>query len=248
MDEEHTERTLTVLRECHVYTLPPRPAASGWKCQDWPKTSHVFTGRVRVVAKGDQCTVKLEDSESGSLFAQCPLDNDKPEVSVEPVSDSSRYFVIRVVDNSGRHAFLGMGFKERNDAFDFNVNLQDHVKHIKNEKESAAIAAAPPPPSQDFSLTGSISINIGQKERAAPRAPAPAAPGGATGFLAPPPPGGGGGKRPTGRPTQAAAPAPASGFGDDWAAFGAPAPAPAPATAPAPAPASGFGDDWVAFG
>ena len=27
MDEEHTERTLTVLRECHVYTLPPRPAA-----------------------------------------------------------------------------------------------------------------------------------------------------------------------------------------------------------------------------
>ena len=166
---DEIERTLTVLRECHVYTLPPRPHG-GFRCQDWPKTSHIFSGRVRVVTRGTACTVKLEDVDTGTLFAQCPLDNDKPEVSVEPVTDSSRYFVLRVVDNSGRHAFLGMGFKERNDAFDFNVTLQDHVKQLRNEIESEAAAAAPAPPPQDFTLKGNLSISVGQSAK--PRAPA----------------------------------------------------------------------------
>ena len=109
---DEIERTLTVLRECHVYTLPPRPHG-GFRCQDWPKTSHIFSGRVRVVTRGTACTVKLEDVDTGTLFAQCPLDNENPRLSVEPVSDSSRYFVIRVADGSGRYAYLGMGFLER---------------------------------------------------------------------------------------------------------------------------------------
>ena len=54
------ERTLTVLRECHVYTLPPRPHG-GFRCQDWPKTSHIFSGRVRVVTRGTVCTVGPPD-------------------------------------------------------------------------------------------------------------------------------------------------------------------------------------------
>jgi hypothetical protein len=61
---------------------------------------------------------------SGELFAMCPVPLGQRAVAVEPVSDSSRYFVLRLVDaGSGRHAFIGMGFADRSEAFDFNVAL-----------------------------------------------------------------------------------------------------------------------------
>ena len=32
---------------------------------------------------------------------------------------------------AGRYAFVGMGFQDRGDSFDFNVTLQDHFKYVK---------------------------------------------------------------------------------------------------------------------
>ncbi|KAL8207682.1 UNVERIFIED_CONTAM: hypothetical protein K2H54_060636 [Gekko kuhli] len=61
------------------------------------------------------------------LFAQAPIDQ-YPGIAVETVTDSSRYFVIRIQDGNGRSAFIGIGFGDRGDAFDFNVSLQDHFK------------------------------------------------------------------------------------------------------------------------
>ena len=69
-----------------------------------------------------------------------------------------RYFVIRALDEgSGQHAFVGIGFTERTDAFDFNVALSDHFKHEKLEKKVAEQADEPcvpsttvPPPSRSF--------------------------------------------------------------------------------------------------
>ena len=221
-DESATiERTLTMVREAHVYSLPPRPSAGGWRCQDWPKSSHIFSGRVRVVAAGDACTVLLEDSTNGSLFAQCPVDNDQPDLSVEPVADSSRYFVLKVQDGA-KHAFVGMGFVERNDAFDFNVTLQDHVKHVRFEREHTeeAVEAAAAAPAHDFTLKGSVNIalNTGrtskQRERTEPRESKSCAGGG---LLLPPPPPGGGSSRSRRQPP-AAAPPPSAGAAGTLAA------------------------------
>ena len=61
-----------------------------------------------------------QDSGTGELFAQ--VNYAKPFTQVEPVLDSSRYFVLRVEGEAGKVAYIGMGFQERGDAFDFQVS------------------------------------------------------------------------------------------------------------------------------
>jgi hypothetical protein len=50
------------------------------------------------------------------VFAKADYNPLKP--SLEAVLDSSRYFVVRIED-SGKKAYIGMGFAERSDSFDF---------------------------------------------------------------------------------------------------------------------------------
>ena len=54
------------------------------------------------------------------MFAKTAYDPSRP--SVEAVLDSSRYFVVRVEDE-GKRAYIGMGFAERADSFDFSTYL-----------------------------------------------------------------------------------------------------------------------------
>ena len=55
---------------------------------------------MRLVAKGKECTLKLEDKITGELFAKCPIEA-YPGIAVEAVTDSSRYFVLRIQDDNG---------------------------------------------------------------------------------------------------------------------------------------------------
>ncbi|RIA87357.1 hypothetical protein C1645_777504 [Glomus cerebriforme] len=161
MSDEY-ESVLLVIRECYVYKIPPRTSSREYKASEWgDMEAFLWKGRLRVIAIGEKCFIKLEDGTTGELFAQCMYDPDTN--TVEPVRDSSRYFVLRIEDD-GRHAFIGMGFQERSEAFDFQVALQDHVKHLKIERESAEYAKkASQQPKKDYSLKEgqTISIKIG---------------------------------------------------------------------------------------
>ncbi|KAJ3213524.1 hypothetical protein HDU67_002810 [Dinochytrium kinnereticum] len=169
-DDDLYESVLLVIKECYVY-----------RASDWDVSQFLWQGRLRVIAKGDNAFINLEDSSTGKnstysthlinhlnvgeLFAVCPykLDN----TTVEAVTDSSRYFVLTIVDpGSGKHAFIGLGFPERSMSFDFNVALQDHAKRVKKE---ADVGNKPKPaentgPKVDYSLKDDqkITINIGR--------------------------------------------------------------------------------------
>lgn len=57
---------------------------------------------MRLVAKGNECIMKLEDKNSGELFAKCPIEQ-YPGIAIEAVTDSSRYFVVRIQDDDGKY-------------------------------------------------------------------------------------------------------------------------------------------------
>jgi len=125
---------------------------------------------MRIIETSKSCAIRLEDATTGEVFAQAPYDH--TGTSVESVLDSSRYFVLRVEDD-GKKAYIGVGFPERPESFDFNVALQDYTKRQKallnpvsptDEDESPHIPAGP---KKDYSLkegqTFSISIPGGSK-------------------------------------------------------------------------------------
>ncbi|XP_003485496.1 NECAP-like protein CG9132 isoform X1 [Bombus impatiens] len=128
------ESVLLVKSEVFVFKIPPRSTNRGYRAADWNLQEPTWTGRMRLVSQGDSITIKLEDKVTGELFAKCPIEQ-YPGIAVEPVTDSSRYFVLRIQDDNGRSAFIGVGFLDRSDSFDLNVALQDHFKWLRNQEQ-----------------------------------------------------------------------------------------------------------------
>jgi len=186
MDE--FERCLLVKNEVFVYKIGPRQSAKGFRAADWNLTAPDWTGRMRLMQKAKTVKLKLEDKGSGELFAACPIDA-YPGPAVESVTDSSRYFVIKIVDEGGRSAYIGMGFADRSDSFDLNVALQDHFKALKKEDEISKEEEKPfPVLNLGFKEGQTIKVNInipkGEKTRTKKGG------GSLGGGLLPPPPGG----------------------------------------------------------
>jgi len=101
------------------------------RADEWNINKWAWEGALKVVSKGEECIIKLEDKNTGELYARAFLREGEPH-PVEPVIDSSRYFVLRVeenIDGRQRHAFIGLGFRERPEAYDFQAALHDHMKY-----------------------------------------------------------------------------------------------------------------------
>ncbi len=103
--------------------------------------------------------ILLEDGSTGELFAAAPYNS---AAVVEQVVDSSRFFVIRVQDPSGRKATLGLGFEERSEAFDFSIALQEVRKGLNIRTAEEERAARKTKKEEDKGITRDFSLKEGE--------------------------------------------------------------------------------------
>jgi len=151
---------LSTIEECFVYNkVPPRPSADGWRAQDWPggldnpwKTGCLrITGRaselflcVWLKNAGDKTKVPagaaldattLPAAQGHLLLLQCrvPLFDERGWTFwIEAVLDSSRYFVLRLEKGTAVQ-LCGIGFRERNAAFELKDSIHNYVSQIKRQ-------------------------------------------------------------------------------------------------------------------
>lgn len=157
VDQDY-ERVLLVKPTVYVYKIPPLVSASrGFKAADWNLAEPDWTGRLRLISKGDKLFLRIEDATSGALYCEAPVLN-YPGPQVQPVVDSRRYFVVKVVSETGRTALIGIGFSDGADSFDLTVALQDHFTTLG--KASGEKIDDENRPKLDLSLKGDIRVNL----------------------------------------------------------------------------------------
>jgi hypothetical protein len=149
------ERVRATPRHAHVFTLPScqTSSSSGWRGAEWREK--VWQGTVKVVERNDIAAVILEDTTKNNLFAICPV----REGAIDRCIDSSRYFVLRIENNSGRHMFIGVAFNERSDAFDFNTALEDirREREVEVAHKQTSLECEPP---KNYSLKKGEKIHV----------------------------------------------------------------------------------------
>ncbi|KAG8752145.1 hypothetical protein FRC14_007293, partial [Serendipita sp. 396] len=179
----------------------------------WGLENPLWKGRIRVIEKESSgVVILLEDGQTGAPFARAPYSD---QSTVQPVLDSSRYFVLRVQDpNTGSKAYIGIGFTDRAESFDFSgclasvlikdlmvividVALQDYIKRKNAPAKLEEAATTSTAPKVDYSLKEgqTFRINIPGKKTSGTSSPAPAQSSASTSSggpipLLPPPPGG----------------------------------------------------------
>ncbi|XP_044465585.1 uncharacterized protein At1g03900 [Mangifera indica] len=158
-ETEAIELVLFQVSECYVYMIPPRKSAASYRADEWNVNKWAWEGILKVVSKGEECIIKLEDKSTGELYARAFL-RDGELHPVEPVIDSSRYFVLRIeenIDGRLRHAFIGIGFRERTQAYDFQAALHDHMKYLNKKKTAEEME-------QHFQNTSSVDYTLKEGE------------------------------------------------------------------------------------
>ncbi|XP_041989393.1 uncharacterized protein At1g03900-like isoform X1 [Salvia splendens] len=169
-EEEETDAVELVLfqvSECYVYVIPPRKSVASYRADEWDVNKWTWEGNLKVISKGEECIIRLDDKTTGELYARAFLREGELH-PVEAVIDSSRYFVLRIeenIDGRLRHAFIGIGFRERSEAYDFQAALHDHMKYLNKKKTAEEMEHQYQHSSVDYSLKDGETLVLQLKKK-----------------------------------------------------------------------------------
>lgn len=169
------EQRLLKIDEVFIYRIPPMRSADGHRAEDWNLAKPLATCSLIVARRDNDLCINImgERPKPGApagamenyLFAQSDVQVDFSNPShkidhwVNPVVDSSRYFAVRIKDSkTGREAFIGVGFRERTDATNFRMSIEDYINSLKREEKAEALHKEF---EQSLSLQGQSSGEIG---------------------------------------------------------------------------------------
>uniref|UniRef100_A0A7S4R6D5 NECAP PHear domain-containing protein n=1 Tax=Ditylum brightwellii TaxID=49249 RepID=A0A7S4R6D5_9STRA len=155
------EQTLLNVEEVFIYGIPPMKSSGGHRAEDWNLAKPLATCSLLVVRVDSTLELRILSSRpkpnapkgatESYLFALCKIALAHPSQQhlqiphwVEPVVDSSRYFVLRIVDTKrGREAHVGLGFRERTDATNFKFSLNEYENALKREWKAHEVMTSP---------------------------------------------------------------------------------------------------------
>eukprot|EP00527_Entomoneis_sp_CCMP2396_P003267 CAMPEP_0198143726 /NCGR_PEP_ID=MMETSP1443-20131203/9956_1 /TAXON_ID=186043 /ORGANISM="Entomoneis sp., Strain CCMP2396" /LENGTH=165 /DNA_ID=CAMNT_0043807007 /DNA_START=113 /DNA_END=613 /DNA_ORIENTATION=+ len=118
-----------------MYRTKPKIEGEEYLADEWNLRKPLKECSLRIERRGELLLIVFTYKNPGSppaLFAVSKVDISSErnmDYYIKPVGDSSRYFAIRVTDQHGeREAVVGLGFREREEAADFNqciINFQN---------------------------------------------------------------------------------------------------------------------------
>lgn len=179
MHQSIGQRLLTIA-ESFLYKVPPLKQSSGHRAEDWGLANPTMTARLELVGVDDVLEIRVFDATSPAEqpVARCPvrcaMGSPPIDAIVDPVVDSSRYFVLRCEDDKKRHAYVGIGFREREVAYDFKATIQDFARSVRREETALEAvrrredAGETGEPELDLKLKGSIKISLGASSSSSP--------------------------------------------------------------------------------
>jgi hypothetical protein len=145
-EQEQQQSTPSLLRqtlmsqdECFVYKVPPLATASGYRANDWNLASPLQTCGFQVERRDNDLYLLFTLENHTKLFALSKIDANSLHRSIEPVLDSSRYFVTKITNTQkpNQSTTLGFGFRDRDVAIDLLGNLQQFQKSIEREIQAS---------------------------------------------------------------------------------------------------------------
>ena len=125
------------------------------RADDWDLANPLQTCTLTVERRDHRLILRLmalHPNENGPPGATVPVLFAQSNIQITPdlpmthfcdaVIDSSRYFCVKIVDPSqGRSAHIGLGFRERDDASNFRMALQDYERSLQRERTAEEMQA-----------------------------------------------------------------------------------------------------------